>query len=127
MQGLSYTKFSYSNLEVDGKTIAVTVKNTGGLAGAEIAQMYLGFPTAAGEPPKQLKGFHKVQLAAGASSTVSFNVMPGDLAVWDATKHAWTGVSGSFKVFVGASSRDIRATGTLTNTATPGEALQYGQ
>ena len=50
--GLSYTAFDYSALSVSGLNVTFTVKNTGTAAGAEIPQMYLGFPDSAGEPPK---------------------------------------------------------------------------
>lgn len=53
-QGLSYANFSYSNLKVTGTTITATVTNTGAVAGSEIAQLYLGFPKTAGEPPQQV-------------------------------------------------------------------------
>jgi beta-glucosidase len=60
--GLSYTSFKYSGLTFDtpSLTATFTIKNTGSIYGAEIAQLYLGFPADAGEPPKVLRGFRKV-------------------------------------------------------------------
>jgi hypothetical protein len=60
--GLSYTTFEYSDLAFDAPSLTATfaIKNTGGVYGAEIAQLYLGFPADAGEPPKVLRGFRKV-------------------------------------------------------------------
>jgi beta-glucosidase len=60
--GLSYTTFEYSGLtfDVDTLTAVFTIKNTGSVYGAEVAQLYLGFPASAGEPPKVLRGFRKV-------------------------------------------------------------------
>ena len=81
------------------------------------AQLYLAYPKSAGEPPQQLRGFKKLQLAAGASATVTFNVDAP--AVWDAAKHEWAAVAGEFGVAVGASSRDIRLKGTLTHSSVP--------
>merc|ERR1712118_123201 len=52
--GLSYSKFEYSNLKISGRKVTCTVKNTGAVDGSEAAQLYLKFPSAAGEPPKQL-------------------------------------------------------------------------
>ena len=75
--------------------------------GAEVAQLYLGFPAAAGEPPQVLRGFQKLHLAPGAEATATFELGAGDLSVWSAEKHEWSPVSGKFGVFVGASSRDI--------------------
>ena len=118
--GLSYTTFQYSNLKIDGsKSVEVTVANTGKLDGAEIVQLYLGFPETAGEPPQVLRGFTKLHLQAGISSTVAFQLGPGDFSTWDARQHQWSEVGGEFFVSVGASSRDIRLTGTLTNTPVP--------
>merc|ERR1712146_63395 len=97
-----------------GKTsVSVTVTNTGSKAGAEVAQLYLGFPSSAGEPPRQLKGFEKVILAPGAKTTVTFDLRPRDLSIWDVKQHAWSPVSGTFEVAVGASSRDIRQTSSF--------------
>jgi hypothetical protein len=58
--GLSYTTFGYSNLTATASGVSFTLTNTGSVAGAEVAQLYLGFPASAGEPPQQLKGFQKV-------------------------------------------------------------------
>lgn len=58
--GLSYADFQYSNLKVSGRTVSMTLQNSGVVAGAEVVQLYIGFPTVAGEPPQQLKGFQKV-------------------------------------------------------------------
>ena len=67
-----------------------------------------------GEPPKQLKGFEKVQLKAGETRTVTFPLDDRAVSVWDVQKHAWSTVSGDFSVMVGASSRDIRLTTKLS-------------
>ena len=58
--GLSYTTFNLSELSAASGAVSFTVANTGSVSGAETPQVYLGFPTAAGEPPRQLKGFTKV-------------------------------------------------------------------
>ena len=83
-------------------------------SGREVAQLYLGFPASAGEPPKQLKGFHKTAvLAPGDKATVIFVLTDRDLSIWDTSKHGWAKQSGKFDVMVGSSSRDIRLTGSL--------------
>ena len=84
------------------------------MAGAEVAQLYLGFPASAGEPPKQLKGLKKLTLSPGEKQTVTFALKDRDLSVWDIVTHDWKKASGSFAVYVGASSRDIRQTGKMT-------------
>lgn len=112
--GLSYTTFEYSGLSIAKHEVSFIVKNSGALSGAEVSQLYLGFPQSAGEPPLQLKGFHKTKvLAAGQSEKVTLQLKPRDFSIWDVTKHAWSIVEGSFKVKVGSSSRDIRLSGEV--------------
>lgn len=90
-------------------SVTVSITNTGGVSGAEVAQLYLTFPSSAPEtPPKQLRGFDKLSLAPGASSTAIFNLRKRDLSYWDTETQNWVVPSGTFGVAVGASSRDIR-------------------
>ena len=67
-------------------------------------------------PPKQLKGFQKVGIAANDCEGVGFHIQAKDLWVWDVIAQQWTLVAGTYQVYVGSSSRDIRLTGTLTVT-----------
>jgi hypothetical protein len=76
--------------------------------------LYLGFPAAAGEPPKLLKGFTKVSLQPGQTQQLSFNLDWEDLANWDPVARGWLVTPGVFQVLVGASSRDIRLMGSFT-------------
>src|SRR6266568_5726536 len=108
--GLSYTSFSYSNLNVGAlsngqATVTATVTNTGTRAGTDVAQLYMGDPASAGEPPHQLKGFQRVTLNAGASATVTFTVPAHDLASWDTTSGNWIAGTGTYQILVGDSSR----------------------
>ena len=115
--GLSYTTFGYSNLTISAVSPSGQVKvgfdltNTGTRTGAEVSELYLGFPAAAGEPPKLLKGFQKTTLTPGQVQHVVFNLNWEDLANWDATARGWIVTPGTFQVMVGASSRDLRLTG----------------
>ena len=59
-------------------------------------------------------GFQKIPLAAGQSTQVTFGLRDRDLSIWDVGSHSWSVIKGEFGVFVGASSRDIRLTGSLT-------------
>ena len=93
---------------------ALSVANNGTIAGAEVAQLYLAFPAAAGAPPQQLKGFQRVQLAAGARATMVLPLTPRNLSIWDIGHAAWTVVNGTFGVMVGSSSRNRRLVATLT-------------
>ncbi|KAL8378010.1 avenacinase [Gaeumannomyces hyphopodioides] len=92
-------------------TVKATVKNTGGLAGATVAQLYLSLPGAeAGKdtPVRNLRGFQKVKLAPGASAEVEFPLMRRDLSFWDTAAQAWRLPEGAIGVDVGFSSRDLK-------------------
>ena len=87
--GLSYTKFSYSNLSIPNSAVAaghplgvdVTVTNTGKVAGDEVVQLYLKFPQVKGAPRVALRGFKRIQLEPGASQQVHFDLKPRDLGM----------------------------------------------
>ncbi|KAF5367946.1 hypothetical protein D9758_004514 [Tetrapyrgos nigripes] len=115
--GLSYTKFEYSSLSISSsgssQVVSFTIKNTGGLDGTEIPQLYLGFPGSAGEPEKVLRGFDEVDLKAGESKQVSLTISEREMSVWDTPSHSWVRPQGTFEVFVGASVKDIRLTGSF--------------
>lgn len=96
-----------------GRQVTVRVKNTGARAGAEVVQLYVGLPAAAAEPPRLLKGFQKVMLQPGESRALSMDLPDASLEVFDASRKEWTRVAGSYRVLVGASSRDIRQEGTF--------------
>jgi beta-glucosidase len=110
--GLSYTTFAFSHLSVTPAAgnglgdvqVSATITNTGSAAGADVAQLYLGDPSAAGEPPRQLVGFQKVLLNPGSSTRVSFEITPRDTWWWDQTANGWTQSPGTYQVFVGDSS-----------------------
>jgi len=112
--GLSYTTFGYSDLEACQARATASVTNTGSVAGAEVAQLYLGFPSGAGEPPQQLKGIAKTPiLQPGETATVTFPLTDASFSTWDEAARAWAVAPGTFTVYVGASSRDVRLTATL--------------
>jgi beta-glucosidase len=105
--GLSYTSFAYSNLKASkGASLQVsfTVRNTGKRAGQEAAQVYLSLPSSAGEPPKRLIGWEKVGLQPGESKTVTMDIDPLYLSVFDAATDRWKIVPGEYKVMAGPSS-----------------------
>jgi beta-glucosidase len=117
--GLSYTTFSFSNLQVGGltaggaATVTATVTNTGSRAGADVAQLYVTDPAASGQPPLQLEGFQRVNLAAGASTTVTFPLTQQNLQYWNSSANAWATSTGNYTVSVGDSSASLPLTGTL--------------
>jgi beta-glucosidase len=108
--GLSYTTYAYSGLTVKtGETLAVsfTVKNTGKRAGTEIAQVYASLPDSAGEPPKRLIGWARVELAPGESKQVSIPVEQERLTTYDEGSDGWKLVPGNYNVLAGGSSQDL--------------------
>ncbi len=108
--GLSYTRFRYSDLhlsqsEVDGVTpiqVSARVTNIGHVAGADVAQLYLGMPASTGEPPRKLVAFQRVALAPGQSQVVHFTITPRDEWWWG--QSGWTETAGAYQVYVGDSS-----------------------
>ena len=76
LAGLSYTTFRFTDLVITSSAVSFTLQNNGTVAGAEVAQLYLAYPEAAGEPPKVLRGFSKILLEAGASQVVRFVIEP---------------------------------------------------
>ncbi|MEY9910814.1 beta-glucosidase [Catenulispora sp. MAP12-49] len=118
--GLSYTKFSFSNLAVGGfnangqATVTATVTNTGSVAGAEVAQMYVGDPAASQDPPNQLAGFQRVMLNPGQSATVTFPLSVHNLASWSATDNQWEAQAGSYAIRVGDASNNLPLTGSTS-------------
>jgi len=105
--GLSYTTYGYSDLSVSPAQVTFEVKNTGARAGAEIAEVYATLPQAAGEPFKRLVAFKKIALAPGESKTVSLELNPHYLSIFNEAKDGWELVAGEYTVQVGGSSRDL--------------------
>ena len=120
--GLSYTTFAYSNLSINpaggypGDTfhVSVDVKNTGSRDGEEVVQLYLHDEQSA-QPRryKDLRGFKRVPITTGQTKTVGFYLVERDFEYYDTTKSDWVIEPGAVGVLVGASSLDIRQTGTI--------------
>jgi beta-glucosidase len=115
--GLSYTTFAYANLAVGvpdaagNVAVSFDVTNSGARAGAEVAQVYVGQPAAAAEPPKNLRGFAKVSLTPGQTQRVTVTLDKRSFQYWSGS---WTTAAGADQILVGSSSRDIRLTGSVT-------------
>jgi beta-glucosidase len=115
--GLSYTSFAYANLKAETKngalTVSFDVKNTGQRTGKAVPQVYVspkaGANGASWEAPQRLAGFKKVELAPGATQSVTLTIDPRLLAAWDDKAHGWSVAAGDYTVTLGASSRDAAA------------------
>jgi beta-glucosidase len=109
--GLSYTTFTYSGLHVTATghnvTLTFSVENSGKRAGKEIAQVYATLPASAGEPPKRLIAWEKMDLAPGESKTVNLTIDPLYLSIFDERKDTFELTGGDYKICAGSSSRSL--------------------
>lgn len=123
--GLSYTKFAYSDLKAAPDGVTLTVKNIGSRAGDEIVQVYVSKPDARiFRPAQELKGFARVHLEAGESCTVTIPLDDKAFRYWNDPAGRWAVEGGTYEIRVGASSADIRLTGTVAVPGT-GDADPY--
>ena len=117
--GLSYTTFTYTGLHMETLNltthtstslqqlftptllVSAHITNSGSVAGAEIAQLYVSIPNS---PPKQLRGFSKVTLQPGSTALAEFTLTRRDLSVWDVVTQTWTIQDGDYEIMVGGSS-----------------------
>ena len=123
--GLSYTTFKFYGLKLSDKilkkggklTVEFTVQNSGKIAGAEVAQLYVHDVNArAQRPDKELKGFVKVFLKSGESKVIKINLNEKDFSYWNTNIHNWYAEPGDFDILVGASLNDIRQSARITLT-----------
>ena len=114
--GLSYTTYSYANLEVEAPKqgtqgevkVSVDVTNTGKRAGEEIVQLYIrDLVSSVVTYDSQLRGFEKVYLVPGETKRIHFVLKPEALEILDRNME-WKVEPGDFEILVGASSEDIR-------------------
>jgi beta-glucosidase len=130
--GLSYARFAYANPTLSAQSLAaappagscglvevgVDVTNTSAVAGDEVVQLYVAYPGSDLQRPlQQLRGFRRVNIAAGATAHVTFDIGAADLGYWDAAQNQFAVETGkSVELQIGASSRDIRLRGRLAVT-----------
>jgi len=114
--GLSYTNFEYNDLKVssdviqenDTLQVSFTIKNTGKRNGQEIAQLYVqDVECSVSRPKKELKGFKKVEIGAGQSTTVQMKLTMQDFSFWNLKTRDWYAEKGKFIISVGSSSKEI--------------------
>ena len=125
--GLSYTTFSYEDLklskkkikDIDTLKVSFKVKNTGDVAGAEVAQIYVSAPDSLiFKAPKELKGFKKIFLEPGEEKTVEITLSKRDFAYYNVNINDYHVESGDYNIMVGASSRDIKLQSTVNVKST---------
>jgi beta-glucosidase len=121
--GLTYTSFEYSGLKTDNNALAdnqvinisFKIRNTGNYDSDEVAQLYVSFPESKVERPvKALKGFKRVLVKKGETSIVTIPLKASDLTYWATDKNSFVLEPGKVRIFIGASSADIRIEGELT-------------
>jgi beta-glucosidase len=120
--GLSYTDFTYSNIKLSSTkfsgsiSVTVEVKNSGIVAGKEVAELYLSAPAVKLDKPAiELKGFAKTKLLKpGESQTLTFVIDSRRLSSFDPAVSSWVAEAGKYDVKIGASSKDIRQSATFT-------------
>jgi beta-glucosidase len=120
--GLSYTDFEYSDLKIEPVKdsgvekfeVSLQIRNRGKRTGAEVVQLYIHDGHASVDRPvKELKGFRRMELDPGKSSTVNFTIDKSSLAFFSTQKKDWVAEPGRFDVLLGSSSADIRLKGSL--------------
>ena len=131
--GLSYTAFEYSDLGVssenitdkDTLTVSFKVKNTGKVAGAEVAQLYVhDVESTVFKAEKELKGFEKIFLQPGEEQKVELTLDKRSFAYYSVKNKDWCVESGEYEILVGSSSRDIRLTKVI-NISSDYKELDY--
>ncbi|MCJ8314466.1 MAG: glycoside hydrolase family 3 C-terminal domain-containing protein [Saccharospirillaceae bacterium] len=133
--GLSYTKFDYSGFKVssankkqtqntfelkaeDNIKVNITITNIGDVSGFETAQLYIGqCAPSVPRPLKELKGYKKLWLESGEPKEIEIELNKRDFSYWSTAQNKWVAPSGNYKIYVGASIEDIRATQLITINA----------
>ncbi len=113
--GLSYTSFEYSDLTVTDKEATFTLKNTGSMDGAEVAQLYVSKPN--GEvfrPARELKGFAKVFLKAGESKKLTIPLDDKAFRYFNVDTNKFEVEGGEYQILIGASCADIKLSGAVS-------------
>ena len=115
--GLSYTTYRYSGLTVtpgDKVKVTFTVANTGAREGAEIAEVYAALPASCRGTSQAFGRLEQGKLDAGEKQTVTVEIDPKYLSIFDEAKDAWTLVPGDYTIMVGGSSQDLPLKATVS-------------
>ncbi|WP_395547154.1 MULTISPECIES: glycoside hydrolase family 3 C-terminal domain-containing protein [unclassified Lacrimispora] len=117
--GLSYTTFSYKDLEVLENEVRFTLTNTGRVDGKEVVQLYVGGPKGRiFRPEKELKGFKKVFLKAGECKAITIPFDDKTFRYWNSMTNRFEVEGGVYSIFIGANVADIRLLQTVTREGT---------
>ena len=109
--GLSYTKFEYSDLQIEGNQVQVKVTNSGTVDGKEVIQLYIEpLLENAYRPKRELKAFQKIALKAGESKKISFTLCQRDFAIW---QNGWTIPEGRYRICIAKNCEDIVLSETI--------------
>lgn len=109
--GLSYSTFEYKDLEIKGREVSCTIKNTGNYSGDEVVQLYIKNPNKKGyRSIRELRDFSRISLKSGEEKRVSFTLSDRDFSIYEGK---WKVIEGEYSVEIGASSRDIRLEGRI--------------
>jgi beta-glucosidase len=112
--GLSYARFEYGPLAVDGEEVRIEIRNAGERTGSEVVQLYVAdLAASVPRPPQELAAFAKLTLAPGEAQTVTLRLEPRALCFYDAKRRTWRTEPGVFELRAGRSSRAIRSTARL--------------
>lgn len=123
--GLSYTTFAYSNLQADTNRVTFTITNTGGIPGAEVAQLYISCKGGKlYRPRKELKGFAKAFLAPGESKEVTIALDDKAFRYFDIRTKQFEVESGAYEIAIAASVSDVKLTTTVEVTGIAVPAVQ---
>ena len=111
--GLSYSSFEYSDISVDEEGATLTLTNTSTRDGAEVVQLYVSAPGGVFGPARELKGFAKVEVAAGASVSVTIPFDRYTFRHWETSRGAWETEAGTWTIHVGRNATDTPLSATL--------------
>ena len=111
--GLSYSRFEYSDLEVNQEGATLTITNTSERDGADVVQLYVSAPGGVFGPARELKGFAKVEVAAGESVRVTIPFDRYTFRHWETSRGAWETEAGTWTIYVGHNVEDTPLSATL--------------
>ena len=112
--GQSYTKFEYSNIKLDDKSVSLTIKNTGSMDGAEVVQMYVSCKNSGVyRPEKELKGFKKVFLKAGESKKITLDFDEYTFRYYNSQANSWEIEDADYEILIAKNVNEVVLSATI--------------